>query len=241
MPTSAQWGSLPFDEAIKFFLKKLNLPSETWDAIWGAEHTRSFTVAGAMDQDLLQELREAVTAGINEGTTLDQFRKDFEGIVDKYDWGPAAGTPEFAWRSQVIFQTNLSVAYSAGRYQQQTDPDTLSVFPYLRYVASSSLEPRPDHMIWYNLVLPANDPWWATHYPPNDWGCKCGVVSCDDEEAAELSKQYEGTRFEVRREAPPVVMEEWTNPRTGETIQHPRGVGPGWDYNPGAAAMAEAA
>lgn len=234
MPT-ASWGSLPFEEAIKFFLKKLNLPTATWDEIWAAEHTRSFTVAGATDEDLLQELREAVAKGINDGTTLEEFRKDFEGIVDKYDWGPAAGTPEFARRSQVIFQTNLSVAYSAGRWQQQTDPAVVAVYPFLRYLASTSVTPRPEHMIWYNLILPASDPWWETHYPPNDWGCGCGAESVDEEEAAELTAQFEGTHFEVRREAPPVVMETWTNPRTGEDVEHPRGVGPGWDYNPGAA------
>jgi len=168
MPSSAEYMSMPFDEAIVFFRGKLNLPTETWKDIWQAMHSRAFVVAGAMQDDLLADMREAVDKAISQGTTLSTFRTEFDGIVQKYGWA-YKGSP--AWRSAIIFKTNTSVAYHAGHYKQMTDPDVLSARPWFRYVGSSAAEPRPEHQKWYNLVLPADDPFWDTHYPPNGWGC----------------------------------------------------------------------
>lgn len=167
MPPSADYLNLPFDEAIAFFRKKLNMPTATWKTLWKEMHSRAFSVAGAMQDDLLQDLREAIDSGIAGGTTLDQFRKDFTPIVQKYGWKYKGGT---AWRTAVMFNTNVSVAYAVGHWAQMTDPDVLKVRPYLRYVRSYAANPRPEHLAWANTILSADDPWWNTHYPPNGWG-----------------------------------------------------------------------
>lgn len=167
MPQSVRYFDLPFEEAIEFFLAKLNLPTRTWKDIWKAMHARSFVVAGAMKEDLLQDLREAVGKGIADGTTLAEFRDDFDSIIEKSGWAYKGGK---AWRTAVIFNTNLSTAYAIGNYQQMMDTAVLKARPYLRYVKSSSKNPRVEHQKWANIILPADDPWWNTHYPPNGWG-----------------------------------------------------------------------
>lgn len=167
MAASAQYMDLPFDEAIEFFRTKINLPTKRWNDLWQGMHGRAFTVAGAMKEDLLADLRAAADDGISEGTTLAEFRKRFTETVQKYGWKHKGGK---AWRTATIFNTNLSTAYHAGHYAQMTDPAVLKARPYWRYVASSSAEPREEHAAWYNIVLPADDPWWDTHYPPNGWG-----------------------------------------------------------------------
>ena len=167
MLPSAEYINLPFDEAIEFFRGKINLPTRTWKDIWKAMHARSFVVAGAMKEDLIQDLREAVQKGIADGTTLAEFRKDFDGTIERTGWKYKGGK---AWRTAVIFNTNLSTAYSIGNYQQMMDPAVLKARPYLRYVGSSSANPRPEHQKWANIILPADDPWWNSHYPPNGWG-----------------------------------------------------------------------
>lgn len=169
MPPSAEYMDRPFDEAIAYFRQKLNVPTATWRDLWQSMHDRAFTVAGALNEDLLQDLREAVDQGIAEGTTLAEFRSAFDEIVQRYGWIYNGGR---GWRTAVIFNTNMSVAYSIGNYRQMTDPDVLAARPYLRYVGSSAADPRPEHQAWYNVILPADDPWWDTHYPPNGWGCK---------------------------------------------------------------------
>lgn len=160
--------SQPFDEAIALFRKKLNLPTATWDTIWEGMHTRAFTVAGAMQDDLIQDFKNAIDKAISQGTTLQEFQKDFDTIVETHGW---AYNGSRGWRSALIFETNIKTMYSAGRWKQQTDPDVLKLRPYLMYKHGGSREPRPEHLAWDGLVLPADDPWWNDHYPPNGWGC----------------------------------------------------------------------
>ena len=128
-------------------------------------------------------------------------------------------------RLRVIFETNMQTAYAAGHWAQiqQTKADA----PYLMYDAVNDAQTRPEHAAWDGLVLPADDPWWQTHYPPNDWGCRCGVVQLSADQASEMGKPNGD-------QAPADQLRDYTNPRTGEVSQVPKGVGPGWAYAPGA-------
>ena len=230
MTPSAEYMNQPFELAIKFFRNKVNLPTENWDDLWQGMHARAFVVAGAMKSDLLCDLRSAVDKAISQGTTLAEFRKDFDALVDKHGWSYEGGRK---WRSAVIYNTNLSVAYASGHYEAMQEVKKLR--PFWRYVPSSSKNPRDDHRQWYNTVLPADDPFWDTHYPPNDWGCKCGVTNHSAREVERLKKKFEGTEFPISEERPEVTHYEWVDKRN-HTHVIPKGIGPGWDYNPGKAA-----
>ena len=212
-----------FAEQIDFFRRKLNLPSETWRDIQRAAHDRAFMVAGAMKADLLADLRRAVDEAV-QGGSIGEFRKQFPDIVAKHGWtgwtgeGSAAGE---AWRTRVIYQTNMATAYAAGRRAQLLDPDLLQRRPYWRYVHNDSVtHPRPHHKQWgdMRLTLRHDHPFWETHFPPNGWGCKCRVVA--------VAKPGEGDAS-----APPDGWDA-TDPRTGTAV----GLDAGWDYAPGARA-----
>ena len=236
MPSIAEYFDLPFDEAIEFFRGKLNLPTRTWKDIWKAMHARAFVVAGAMKEDLIQDLRDAVEKGIADGTTLAEFRKDFDSIIQKHGWLYKGGK---AWRTAVIFNTNLSTAYAVGNYQQMMDPVVLKARPYLRYVRSSSANPRMEHQAWANTILPADDPWWDTHYPPNGWGCKCGVVNCSAREMEIITKEEAKGPNPVKTKAPKIEYYDWLNKDTGKIYKIPKGIDPGWDYNVGKSGFRE--
>lgn len=223
---SAEYLNLPFDEAIRFFRDKVNLPTKKWDDLWGGMHSRAFVVAGATKAELLAGLRDAVDKAISQGTTLAQFRTDFDTIVEKHGWQYKGNRD---WRTAVIFDTNLSGAYSAGHYAGRTAPAVLAVRPWWKYMPSSSANQRKDHKQWYGIVLRYDDPWWRTHEPPNGWGCKCGVSSMSNAE-------YQRTKDKLRTEAPDDGTYEYVNKKTGEVSQVPVGIDPGWDYSPGQAA-----
>ena len=216
---------LPPDEAIAFLRQKTNTTSEHWTDLWQEAHSRGFTVAGATTQALVGDFRAAVAKALEQGTTLAEFRKDFDAIVEKHGW-VHNGTP--GWRAQIIYETNLSMAYSAGRYAQMTEPDTLLVYPYWQYQHTSSAHPRPQHLAWVGTTLRADDPWWSSHYPPNGWRCRCSVRPVS---AAGLRRQGK----DGPDPAPPVTLRPWRNPRTGQVIEVPAGIDPGFGYNPGAA------
>lgn len=157
-------------------------------------------------------------------------------------------------RLQIIYDTNLRTARAAGQWQRIQD--NKDVMPYLLYTVGPSREHRPDHLSWNGTLLPVDDPWWQTHFAPNGWGCKCRVRAVGNREYQRLTEtgvpapsvaatqeldpktglptgHSTGGRVPVQTTAPPSPLVEWTNKRTGETQQVPKGIDPGWDYNPG--------
>lgn len=215
---------VPFEEAIQYFRDKVLLPTERWTDIWQGMHSRAFVVAGAMKNELLADLYTAIDKAISEGSAITDFRKAFDDTVARNGWSYNGSR---GWRTAVIFDTNMRVAYSAGNYQQMMD--TRAARPNWRYIGGLSEHPRPLHLKWSGTVLPADDPWWDTHFPPNGWGCKCEVVSQSDREIARLEKQG----VKISRERPNDGTYPWANPNTGEIIDVPNGIDPGWAYNPG--------
>lgn len=175
----------PFSEQLAFFRQKLNLPTEAWDDIERMAHDRAFMVAGAQGADLLEDLRGAVDESIERGTGLEAFRKNFKRIVAERGWTGWTGEDTKggeAWRTKVIYQTNMATSYAAGRWKQLTDPKLLKVLPYWQYHHNDSvMTPRPLHVSWDGLTLPPDHPFWQTHFPPNGWGCMCWVTAVSKE------------------------------------------------------------
>lgn len=212
----------PFDEQVAaFFLRLGNLvPTSRWDDLRGLEHDRGFMVAGAVKADLLADLGGAVGKAISQGTTLDEFRRDFRAIVEKRGWhgwtgeGTARGE---AWRTRVIYQTNIATSYAAGRRAQLVEGN----FKYWVYRHGGSLEPREHHLAWDGLALPPDHPFWVTHAPPNGWGCSCRIFGARNEA---------GIR-RVGGDPGKTLPDGWDtrSPRTGA----PKGIDKGWDHAPG--------
>lgn len=216
------YGGKPFDEAVRFFRNKINMPTKHWDDLWKLMHTKGFSVAGAMQEELLADLSLAVDAAIANGQTLAGFRKEFAGIVEQNGWVYKGG---FNWRTKIIYDTNLRTAYQAGRYKQMTDPNVTAMRPYWQYRHGGSVNPREQHLAWDGLILPHSDPWWDTHYPPNGWGCKCRVVTLSERDLDRMGRKGPNT-------APKTEYYEWKD-RTGKVHKIPQGIDPGWDYNVG--------
>lgn len=196
-------------------------PTARWDDIREDAHNRAYMVAGAQKADLLADFALAMDKAVAQGTGADTFEKDFRAIVAKHGWhgwtgeGTEAGE---AWRIKTIYRTNMRTSYMAGRFAQLVDGE----FKYWVYRHGGSLEPRLQHLAWDGLILPADHPFWATHYPPNGWGCSCRVFGAHSVEGA------------VRRGGNPAIKlpADWQapDPRTGL----PKGIGKGWGYAPGA-------
>lgn len=212
----------PFAEQVAAFRLRLGnqVPTARWDDLWKAQHDRAFMVAGAAKADLLADLAKAVEKAIAEGTSLEEFRRDFRDTVERRGWHgwTGEGTKKGeAWRTRIIYQTNMRTSYAAGRHAQLVSEG----MKYWVYRHGGSLEPRPEHLSWDGLILPADHPFWATHYPPNGWGCSCYVNGARSLREA----QRLGGKPDVK--LPP----DWSAPnaRTGE----PAGIDKGWGYAPG--------
>jgi hypothetical protein len=225
MPSTASAIGLKFDQAIDYFRQKVNVPSAHWTALMDEAHARGFAVAGATSDALVADFRKAVDTAIAEGTGFGAFKKEFDRIVAKHGW-QHTGHPQ--WRARIIYDTNLSTAFAAGRYAQLTNPAVLQAFPYWRYDHTPCQHPRLQHLAWDGLVLRADDPFWNTNYPPNGWGCRCRVSPTSQSDLTRMGKSGPDP-------SPKLEWRDYINKTTGVVVRVPTGCDPGWAYNPGKA------
>ncbi|KMK68570.1 DUF935 family protein [Puniceibacterium sp. IMCC21224] len=215
----------PFQEQIDFLRQKRIAPSKVWTDTLRGHHDRKFVVAGATDLALVEDFKNAVAQAID---TWDEkaFARDFDQIVEKHGWSYNGGRE---WRIRTIFATNIRTSFMAGRLRQMRDPDVVRLRPYWQYRhgdAGTPITPRPQHLAWDKLVLMWDDPFWETHFPPNDWLCSCGVRTLSKGDLKRLGKDGPD-------KSPEIVMEPILDKTSGQPSEKPKGVGYGWDYQPG--------
>ena len=146
---------------------------------------RAFTVAGIERMDTLRRLRDTI-AKLPEGTNWDEAKREIAAEYSPYvpakagrpDMGKARARAEFTLRMHG-FQ-----AFAVSRHQQAME--VAQDFPYWKYETVGDSRVRAAHAALDGKVLRADDPWWKTHYPPWDWGCRCIVVPLDEEDAKEI-------------------------------------------------------
>ncbi len=217
---------LSFKEQIDFLKQKRVKPTKSsLDAQKGV-HDRAFVVAGVTDTAMLEEFQAAIIDADENGRYVDDFAKDFDRLVEKYGWEYRG---ERNWRIRTIFETNIRTSFMAGRLKQMRDPDVVKLRPYWQYLHGESrtpLVPRKQHVAWNNRIMMWDDPWWNTHFPPNDWLCSCGVRTLSRRDLQRLGKTGPD-------EAPKDAFLPVIDRSTGQMVMQPQGIGMGWDYMPG--------
>lgn len=210
----------PPEEIVEQFRSKGYAVSWNWRDVWQQSHSRAFTVAKAVNQNVLESIRGEVDKALAEGTTFRQFQKNLEPRLKELGWwgkreivDPETGEVTEVqlgspWRLKNIYRTNLTTSYAAGRYKVQEAATARR--PWWIYRSALLPTTRDSHEKKHGTVARYDHPFWIENYPPNDWGCKCGVDSLSDRQLeARGLKPIEGDIEGI--------------------------AGEGWDYNPGAA------
>ena len=141
---------------------------------------RAFTVAGIEQLDALRRIRDAV-AKLPEGASWDEAKREIASEMSPYTGGDDKAAKA---RADFMLRTHGFQAYAVARHQQQMS--VAQDFPYWKYETVGDARVRPGHAALDGKVLRADDPWWKTHYPPWDWGCRCIVVAIDEDDVEEL-------------------------------------------------------
>ena len=249
---------LPPEAAIGYLRGKGVGVSWDWHDTWEAAHGRAFVVAKAAKLDVLSTLRGAVDAALAGGLTRREFVRQLEPQLRALGWWgrqvvpvPAPdgaedevqlGSPR---RLKTIYDTNMRVAYNAGRYRAHEE--NADSRPYWQYQSLDDARVRPSHRAMSGRVYRHDDPIWATHYPPNGFNCRCSVRALTERQvrSRNIAVYETGTGDGgVLSQTDQVVG---VDRRTGEEIHRPateyvfeaggRPVfftpDPGWNYNPG--------
>ena len=226
-------------EALSYLKAKKLKPGFSYQDVWKEEHDLAFTVAKMLQLDMLADVKEALSIALEEGKTFTEFSETLRPyLMSKGWWGekfmidPLDGEEKAVKlgsdiRLETIYRTNMRTARAAGQWERIER--TKKTHPYLLYELGPSREHRQEHAAWAGTILPVDDPFWKTHSPPNGWGCKCRIRQVSQRESDTLiqTENYQTS-------APPLEEQDWINKRTGIMERMPKGIDPGWNYNPGA-------
>ncbi|MCR9657278.1 phage minor head protein [Vibrio parahaemolyticus] len=231
-----------------------------WEEMLEQEHDFNFTVAKMTELDMLTDTQLLVTQAITEGMTYQQFASLLKPmLIKKGWWGKQVMVDPWSdeerevqlgsdKRIRTIYETNMRTARAYGQYQRTLR--TSQTLPYYVYELGPSRVHRKEHLKWAGLMLPVDDPFWETHYPPNGWGCKCRLRQVSQWEYERLQRDGLTERVQeldesgmptgrfttetvaVKTTAPPIDMQQYVNKRTGEVSFVPEGIDPGWAYHP---------
>ena len=246
---------LPPRRAIRYFKAKGYAISWNWWEVWQEAHAKAFTVAKALQLDVLHTLRGALQRALDEGLTERAFARDMEPALKKLGWwgrqvvvgeqGEAElvqlGSPH---RLKTIFRTNMNTSYAAARFRQQLE--TADIRPYWQYLAMGDARTRPSHAALNGQVFRHDDPFWNSHYPPNGFNCRCRVRALTAEQVKERGLKITSSRGRlatvnqhagIDKHSGEIVTRPGTAYRGTDTLDRPFILTPdaGWSHNPGRA------
>lgn len=210
-------SGVPPKEALDFFRAKKVKPGFGYQDVWQQEHATAFTVAKVLEKSLLLDIQESLTAALEQGTPFNEWAEGIRETFDESGWSDYGEEEETPRRLKTVYDTNMRMARAVG--QAERVQRTKRALPYLEYNLGPSKVHREQHEEWEGLVLPVDDPFWESHYPPSGYGCKCWVRQVTRGEAEKLGVD----------EAPDVEEVEWELP-DGTVETAPRGVHPAFNY-----------
>lgn len=229
----------PRDASAFFAGKKALLPSYHWDDVYASEHAAGVAVAGITQRDVLQLFADELQRTIDAGGDLREFKKRLQPMLAKAGyWGdvevtdPVTGDKRITKfnerRLELIFNTNVRSAQAAGQYQRALAAK--ADFPYLVYLSQADEKVRPLHKLWHGTVLPVEHAFWQTHLPPCGWNCRCRFMAVADKDIDRLAKRGVPIKHEPPKGWKDTV--DYVRKGSGEIVQVPRGIDPGFDHNP---------
>ena len=240
------------DAALNYIKDKKLKVAFSYKDVWNEEHATAFTVAKAMQLDVLSDIKGAVEKAIQDGQSFEHFKKELKPTLIKKGWwgrrtmtDPLTGGEVEAQlgsdrRLKTIYDTNLRSAYQKAQYDRTMESD---LHPYLMYRVGNSAHHRHQHLAWDGLILPKDDPFWDKHLPPNEYGCKCFTRAVSESKKRRYERDgikvppkadgFGAGVIKVRTKAPAEEYKTYFNERRGFIERIPKGIAPGFAWNQG--------
>lgn len=171
----------PHTAAARFIAGKPALLRREFDQLVPELRARAFTVAGLESTDAIARVRSHIAA-LPLGADWEEAKA---GILDEIadTYGGAAAER----RAELLLRLHGFQSYAAANHRALES--MRHIFPYRRYVTAGDGRVRASHRALGGLVLPADSPFWQTHTPPWQWGCRCDTVGVTEEDYADIQAQ----------------------------------------------------
>ena len=206
------------ENAIAYLKQKRVAEGWDWQDMLDDAHVSAFTIAKTAGMDVARDIYQAVVQAAQTGQTFHDFNRELMPVLEKKGWvgrqtvaNPDTGEAQMVtlgtpYRLKTIYLTNLQSAYMAGRYAEMAAAK--ATHPYWQYVAVNDNRTREMHRKLHGQVFAADDPVWATLYPPLDYRCRCRVRP--------LSRSRGEALVQPSPKLESIAVDIGANPATGE-------------------------
>lgn len=164
---------VPFTEAFADLLSREPRLAPSADAVAELYNTRhAFALAKSAELEITQAVQRFVSRALENGLPAPKAPAIIQGLGD-FTRG-YAGT---------VYRTNLTTAYTAGRFQEAQQPGVRDALPALmrwEIMDSATRAGRKqdngeNHAAVNGLIMATTDSRWSKYAPPAGYGCRGGV------------------------------------------------------------------
>ena len=158
-----------YGELLKVLERQLGVDVNALRRQYEAEALR---VLNNVSDKIENDLRQTVSSLISSGATVGEAK---ELLSERF---VALGlSPSSPYQIETIFRTQSQVAFAAGRWQADQDPDVQEILWGYKYVTVGDNRVRPSHDALEGVTLPKEHEFWRTFFPPNGWSCRCQAIA----------------------------------------------------------------
>lgn len=173
--------TIPNEEASALVQAMRPVTREQYNNILPELRARVFVITGVEDLRVIEKVRDLtaqVPQGVDWKDAKDAIAQELEADL---------GEEEANRRAGVLLRHHVNQVYQAGRYQAlKRESD---IFTHWEYLTVGDANVRDSHRELDGTILPANHPFWDTHFPPWEFGCRCRVRGVLPEEVQDIEAE----------------------------------------------------
>jgi len=173
-------------DALAWFKEKRIVTPEQFYALDSASRARAFSVGALSDEYAIGLVQDEIHEAIEQGLPASQWLTKLE---ERFASAGLGNLPQSDVYWRLVYDTNATMALSAGRYIQQMQ--VRQERPYWLFWNPDPVTPECQAM--EGKVFRADDPIWRTHYPPLHFRCKSMVLTLDADEVAAEGLEVQDT------------------------------------------------
>jgi len=171
----------PHDEAAALIRGKLPATRRLFDAMAPELQAAAVVITGVEDLHAIERVRNLV-AGIPEGEDWDDAKREIAAEIDAWLDDEEASER----RAELILRSHGYAAYAKSNWAALEEQQY--IFPWRKYQTAQDERVRGTHAALDGLIAPADSPFWRSHTPPWEFGCRCDVVGLTNADVKDLRK-----------------------------------------------------
>ncbi len=160
-----------YNEALRFLQRRLKLDNAELGQVKEFYRGPAVSVLQDVSVNVDRALQRTITRITAEGLHVREAKARLALTFEKLNL-----TPKHRATLEAIYRTQTQIAYSAGQWAYNEQPEIQEILWGYKYSAVGDERTREEHALLDGTTLPKDDARWASIFPPNGWNCRCVAI-----------------------------------------------------------------